>query len=153
MGLLEEPPGKNRYEKIRDLWIGHPYWALALLTIAALAPFLGKPFNLDDPLFVWAAQHIQSHPANPYGFQVNWFGSTQPMWAAMLNPPLMSYYLAGAAIIFGWSELGLHSACVLLAVSVVLGTYRLAKKFCRRPWLAALAALFSPGFLVSSSTV
>jgi 4-amino-4-deoxy-L-arabinose transferase-like glycosyltransferase len=153
MGRLEELSGKNRFEKIRDLWIGHPYWALALLTIAALAPFLGKPFNLDDPLFVWAAQHIQSHPANPYGFRVNWFGTTQPMWAAMLNPPLMSYYLAGAAIIFGWSELGLHSACVLLAVSVVLGTYRLAKNFCRRPWLAALAALFSPGFLVSSSTV
>ncbi|HTL54365.1 MAG TPA: glycosyltransferase family 39 protein [Candidatus Limnocylindrales bacterium] len=65
----------------------------------------------------------------------------------------MSYYLAGAAILFGWSEIGLHSACVILAVCVVLGTYRLAQNFCMKPWLAALAALFSPGFLVSSTTV
>lgn len=153
MGRFQILPCKNRFQRIQDWWIAHPYWALALATIAALAPFVAKPFNLDDPLFVWAAQHIHSHPANPYGFQVNWFGSTQPMWAAMLNPPLMSYYLAGAAIIFGWSELGLHSACLVLAVVVVLGTYRLATKFCCRPWLAALVTLFSPGFLVSSTTV
>ena len=153
MGLLQLLPIKTRFARVRDWWIGHPYWALALLTIAALAPFLSKPFNLDDPLFVWAAQHIQSHPANPYGFQVNWFGSTGPMWAAMLNPPLMSYFLAGAAIVFGWSEPGLHSACLIIAVSVVLGTFRLAKNLCGRPFLAALFTLFSPGLLVCSTTV
>ncbi len=41
----------------------HPEWtALALVTVAALVPFIGKPFNMDDPLFIWAAHQIQAHP-------------------------------------------------------------------------------------------
>ncbi len=146
-------PDRNCRQVITDWIFRHPYWALTLLTVAALAPFLAKPFNLDDPLFIWAAQQIQVHPGNPYGFEVNWFGIAEPMWSATQNPPLMSYYLALAAGIFGWSEIGLHLAGLLPAVAVVLGTYRLAGHFCRRPQLAALAILVSPGFLVSSTTV
>lgn len=138
---------------MRDWCIQNPSWTLTLITLAALAPFLAKPFNFDDPLFIWAAQHIQSHPADPYGFDVNWFGSQQPMWAAMMNPPLMSYYLALVARVFGWTEVGLHFACLVFALGVVLGTYRLATGFCRRPMLAALATLFTPAFMVSSTTV
>ena len=146
-------PAPRLMDTFRDWWSRHPYWMLALLTIFALIPFLTKPFNLDDPLYVWAAQQIQLHPGNPYGFDVNWFGVSQPIWAATLNPPLMSYYLAVAAGIFGGSETGLHFACLLPAVAVVLGTYRLAGNLCRRPMFAALATLFAPGFLVSSTTV
>jgi 4-amino-4-deoxy-L-arabinose transferase-like glycosyltransferase len=144
---------KNLWEKIEDGCARHPYRALTLLTIAMLSPFLAKPFNFDDPLFVWAAQQIQVHPANPYGFEVNWYGFSQPMWEATQNPPVLSYYLAVAAGIFGWSEIGLHFACLLPAVAVVLGTYRLAKNFCRWPLFAALATLFAPVFLISSTTV
>lgn len=145
--------GKNHFEILKAWCIRHPYWTLALSTIGALAPFLTKPFNIDDPLYVWAAQHIWVNPAAPYAFNVNWNGFSQPMWEAMQNPPLMSYYLALAAGIFGWSEIGLHFACLLPAVAVVLGTYRLAKLLCSRPMLAALATLFAPGCFVSSTTV
>jgi hypothetical protein len=55
-------------DKIRR-WVAlHPNWTLTLATRAALLPFLAKPFNIDDPLFIWTAHQIQSHPANPYGF-------------------------------------------------------------------------------------
>lgn len=146
-------PDKNHLEKIGDWCIRHPCWMLTLLTVVTLAPFLAKPFNMDDPLFIWAAQQIHSHPAAPYAFNVNWYGFSQPMWLAMQNPPLMSYYLAGAAGVFGWSEIGLHFACLLPAVAVVLGTWRLAKIFCQWPLFAAMTTLFAPGFLVSSTTV
>lgn len=149
----EAPPAESLLEKIGSWFARHPFWGLTLLTFAALAPFLAKPFNLDDPLYVWGAQQIQSHPADPFGFNVNWYGFTQPMWAAMQNPPLMSYYLAIMAGIFGWSEVGLHLAALVPAVAAVLGTYRLARNFCRWPLFAALATLFAPGFLVSSTTV
>jgi 4-amino-4-deoxy-L-arabinose transferase-like glycosyltransferase len=153
MGNSGESASKSHFQIVRDWCVAHPNLALTLATVAALVPFLAKPFNLDDPLFVWAAQHIQSHPTDPYGFDVNWIGTQEPMWRAMMNPPLMSYYLALAAKLFGWSEIGLHLSCLVFAIAVILGTYRLAAKFCKWPMLAALATLFAPAFMVSSTTV
>ena len=147
---MHSDPG--RFSSIRNWCPQHPRWTLTLLTLAALLPFLSKPFNIDDPLFVWAAQQIHAHPTTPYGMSINWFGFFQPMWTAMQNPPLMSYYLAVAGF-FGWSEPGLHLACLLPAVALVLGTWRLAQNFCRWPMFAALATLFVPGVLVSATTV
>jgi 4-amino-4-deoxy-L-arabinose transferase-like glycosyltransferase len=140
-------------DKIRRWITLHPNWTLALITFAALAPFLAKPFNIDDPLFIWVAHQIQAHPLNPYGFNVNWFGTVTPMWLATENPPVACYYMALAAAVLGWSEVALHFAFLLPAIAVVLGTYRLAKKFCGQPMLAALATLLTPVFLLSSTTV
>ena len=131
----------------------HPNWTLTFVTLAVLAPFLAKPFNIDDPLFIWVAKNIQAHPLNPYGFNVNWFGTVTPMWLATENPPVACYYLAFAAAVLGWSEVALHAAFLLPAIAVVLGTHRLAQKFCGQPMLAALAVLFTPVFLISSMTV
>ncbi|HEX4265117.1 MAG TPA: glycosyltransferase family 39 protein [Verrucomicrobiae bacterium] len=131
----------------------HPAWLLALVTVAVLFPFAGKPFNIDDPLFVWIARHIQSHPTNPYGFNVNWYGYDWPLWDITKNPPLACYYLAAAGSVFGWSEMSLHAAFLLSAIAVVLGAHRLAVRFCQRPVLAAFLALFTPVFLVSSTTL
>ena len=140
-------------EKIRRWVAAHPNWTLALITCAVLGPFLGKPFNVDDPLFIWAAQHIQQHPANPYSFTVEWGWTRFPMWKVTENPPLVCYYLALTGALFGWSEWALHSALLAPAVAVVLGTRRLAGHFCGRPVFAALLALFMPVFLISANTV
>jgi 4-amino-4-deoxy-L-arabinose transferase-like glycosyltransferase len=129
------------------------YLLLASLTIASLLPFSGKAFHIDDPLFVWAAQQIVQHPLDPYGFHVNWFRSSTWMWQETKNPPLASYYIAAAAQIGGWSERSLHIAFILPAIAVILGTYRLAGRFTRFPFLAALLTLVSTGFLVSSTSV
>jgi 4-amino-4-deoxy-L-arabinose transferase-like glycosyltransferase len=141
----------------RSAWVEwcaqHPVLLLVLATLLALLPFLGKPFNIDDPLFIWVAQHIQSHPLDPYGFNANWYGFDSPLWSITKNPPLACYYLAAFGGVFGWSEVVLHASLFLPAVAVVLGTHRLAKHFCKRPLLAALAVLFTPVFLLSSTTV
>ena len=130
-----------------------PYLSLTLLVLLALGPFLAKPLNVDDPLFVWAAKRITMHPADPYGFNVNWYGTSMPMWATTKNPPLACYYLALAGTGLGWSEVALHAAMLLPAIAAVLGTYRLARHFCDHPGLAAVVTLLSPVFLISSSTL
>jgi 4-amino-4-deoxy-L-arabinose transferase-like glycosyltransferase len=105
--------------------------SLALITLAVLAPFLNKQFNIDDPLFLWTAQQIAAHPLDPFGFSVNWTGVPEPMWHAMQNPPLCSCFIASVASVFGWSEVTLHAAFLLWAVAAVLGTFTLGQRFCR----------------------
>ena len=140
-------------DTLRDRAARHPYWALALVTLAALLPFIAKPFNIDDPLFIWAARQIHVHPGDPYGFNVEWGWREFPMAKVTENPPLACYYLAVAAGIFGWNEVGLHFAFLLPALGVILGTYRLASRLCRSPGWAALMTLFTPVFLVSANTL
>ncbi|MGB7748538.1 MAG: glycosyltransferase family 39 protein [Verrucomicrobiia bacterium] len=148
------PPSGKEWLNQTGRWLArHPNWTLLLVVFAALAPFLAKPFNIDDPLFIWTAQQIHAHPADPYGFKVNWYGTAEPMWWVTQNPPLAGYYLALAAEIVGWSEFALHFAFLLPAVAAILGTHRLACRFCHSPMLAALATLFTPVFLVSATTV
>jgi 4-amino-4-deoxy-L-arabinose transferase-like glycosyltransferase len=126
---------------------------LALVTLALLLPFLNKPFNIDDPLFIWTAKQIQKQPLNFYGFDVNWYGTATPMWDVQKNPPLASYYIAAVAGLFGWSEVALHAGFLLFAVAAILFTFLVARRFCETPLLAALIALLTPVFLVSSTTV
>jgi len=126
---------------------------LACLTALCLAPFLGKAFHIDDPLFLWVAKQIQADPGNPYGFSVNWYGIMMPMSEVTKNPPLTSYYIAALAAVAGYREWVLHLAFLLPAVVAIIGTYLLAERMCRQPLVASLCTLFTPAFIVSSSNV
>lgn len=126
---------------------------LIVITIVALVPFLNKAFYVDDPLFIWMAQQIATHPFDPYGFTVNWSSFSQPMSVVMQNPPLCSYYIAAITGVLGWSEPALHLSFMFWAVASVFGTFALARRFCREPVLAALLSLFTPVFLVSATSV
>ena len=131
-----------------------PTVLLALVTLVCLGPFLSKPLHMDDPLFIWTARHIQANPgADFYGFSVNWYGLEEPMSDVQQNPPLICYCTALAASVVGWSEIALHLVFLLPALAAVLGTYQLAREFVSRPGLAALAALCTPAFIVSSTTL
>ncbi|MHB1423260.1 MAG: glycosyltransferase family 39 protein [Gemmataceae bacterium] len=127
--------------------------AVVLICTGCLAPFVNKAFTIDDPLFLWTAQHIQRHPLDPYGFEVNWYISPERMADVTKNPPLACYALALAGFFFGWSEIALHMVFLLPAAGAAWGTYRLAEGLCGRPLLATLAAVLTPVFLVSSSNV
>lgn len=145
---------------LRAFWVrgggwlaSHPRSVLVFCVLATLMPFVDKPFNMDDPLFIWAARHIQAHPADPYGCEVNWYGTATSMAEVTKNPPLACYYTALGGRIFGWSEVALHGAFLLPALAVALGTYRLARQLCGRPMLATLMSWLTPAMLVSSTTV
>ncbi len=124
---------------------------LAAATIACLLPSIDKAFCLDDPLSLWAAAQIQAHPLDFYGCEVNWYSTVQPLYEVTKNPPLSDYYLAATAAVVGWSEPALHAAFLLAAVGTIWGTWFLARSFCRQAVSAALVALLTPAFLVSST--
>jgi tetratricopeptide (TPR) repeat protein len=148
MGKASQP------ENWKKSWIlEHPRFVIGIILIGCLCPFINKALHVDDPLFVWTAQWIQKHPMDFFGFKVNWWGTAVPMSVANCNPPLMSYFLAGAASFFGWSEIVLHLAGLVIAFMAALGIYALARQWCERPLLATVVAIFTPAFLVSSTTL
>ena len=152
--MEQGPRVDNRWPRRVYRWLAsRPRLVLTLVVLTALGPFLTKSFNIDDPLFLWVARQIQAHPANPYGFDVNWYGYQSPMWEITKNPPLACYFLAAASAILGWSEIALHFACLLPALAAILGTFRLARRLCKQPVLAACVTLFTPVYLVSATTV
>ena len=124
-----------------------------IITAACLIPFVNKAFNIDDPLFIWSAKHIQTHPIDFYGSTVNWYGTEMPMVDVTENPPGVCYYIAMVGRMFGWSEIVLHTAFIIPAAAAALGMYYLAKHLCSQPTLATLAAVLTPAFLVSSTNV
>jgi 4-amino-4-deoxy-L-arabinose transferase-like glycosyltransferase len=126
---------------------------LVAFTVAALLPFVGKAFCIDDPLFLWAARQIQKDPLDFYGGDVNWEGVPARMYQVMKNPPLASYYIALATRLTGWSEPALHVAFLLPAIGAILGCWLLARRLCGRPFFAALLVLTTPAFLVSSTSI
>ena len=147
---------QNVEERAAPWWKKHSAFCpvvLVILTLGCLLPFSGKAFHVDDTLFVWAAQQIAKHPLDPYGFQLNWDYTNRSMSDVTQNPPLASYYSAAIGSIFGWSERALHLGFLFPALGVILGTYRLARRFTSWPLLAAILTLLTPAILLSASSV
>ena len=126
---------------------------LTAVTLACLVPFLDKAVNIDDPLFIWSARHIHSHPFDFYGFDLNWYGQEESMAAVTKNPPLCAYYVALVGWLLGWSEVALHAGFLLPALAVVLGTYWLARHFSSHPLWAALVVATAPVFVLSGTSI
>jgi 4-amino-4-deoxy-L-arabinose transferase-like glycosyltransferase len=130
-----------------------PIVYVLLLTLACLAPFLNRAFAIDDTLFLRAAEHIQKHPGDFYGFDFNWLGTPKPMPQVFDNPPLTSYYIALIASFGGWSEPVLHLAFLLPALAAAWGIFSLARNYCGQPGLAAMVAVFTPVFIICANSV
>ena len=126
---------------------------LTAVTLGCLLPFIGKAFHIDDPLFVWCARHLQTHPVDFYGFNVNWEGHEAAMSSVTRNPPLACYYLALIGALAGWSEVALHAGFLLPALAVVIGTFFLARNFCSHPLWAALVTVTAPVFVLTGTSV
>lgn len=126
---------------------------LGVVAIVVLAPFVQKPFHIDDPAYLWTAQQIVEEPLDFYGFDLYMKGMRVPMHVEMQNPPMIGYYLAAVSILTGWGEVPMHLASFAFVLAAVFGTYFLAQRFCANAWAAALAMLSAPGFFVSATTV
>lgn len=126
---------------------------LLLLTALLLAPFLAKPFHIDDAYQLRVARQIRAAPARPYGALYNWTGTPAPLWLNNLHPPLNAYILAGAVTALGEDEVRLHAFYLLFALGCVLWMYLLGRRMCRSPGLPALMTLASPAFFISATSV
>lgn len=150
---------KNRAKAVpyKANTVPQPAWRnpvlLALCVLLLCGVYLGKAYNMDDPLVVWTAQRIAAHPSDFYGFDVNWYGFNTPMELTDLNPPGAAYYVALFGHLFHWREAALHAAIALTAVALILGIYWLARRMGGEPLTSAVIALVSPGIFVSMGTV
>ena len=130
-----------------------PILILISATVISLAPFAARAFNIDEPLFIWVAKNIQSHPLDFYGFRTNWYGTEMDAAYIIKNPPLASYYIALVGACAGWNEIPLHLAFLFPAIAAALGTYFLAGLFTKNPLMAALVGILNPVFMLSATTV
>lgn len=144
MNLLKEPSsGRTAYHLL----------IIAAAVFALLAPFSAKAFHIDDPMYIWAARHIQSNPLDFYGFTVNWEGYEMAMPAVMKNPPGVSYLIALAASFLGWGEVPLHLFFMVQAFGAAAGTYFLARRFTASPLHAALFMIVTPVFVLTGTSL
>ncbi len=129
------------------------------IAIAAALPYLvvvifsGKAFHIDDPAYLWSAEHILKSPLDFYGFEVNWGGTDVMMYEANKNPPGVSYYIALGAWLFGWGERAQHLWMGLWASALGVGTYLLARRFGTSGLWAVVTTLSMPVVMVSVTTV
>lgn len=143
----ETAAAESEPRRQRDMFV------IVLLLTAALAPFLDRALHLDDPFYVWVAQHIAQHPFDFYGFTLNWNGLDETVYEINKNPPGISYYLALAGSLFGWNEGTYHAALMLVAIAAGLGIYMVAERMTKHALMATLVAVASPVFLLSSTNV
>ncbi|MDP3910750.1 MAG: glycosyltransferase family 39 protein [Gemmatimonadales bacterium] len=127
---------------------------LVVLVLGLLIPFLGKPFHIDDPVFLAIANQVIAHPLDPYGFDYYWFDSANRMWDLdPLNPPAMGYLLAPLIALFGEREFPLHAAFLVFPILAALSAYEIARRFTPRPFGAAALFCLAPMFIVPATTV
>ena len=128
-------------------------WFAALLPILFLVPFLNKAVHIDDTVYIYVARWIQHHPIDFYSFPITW--DNQPMWVFLFNrnPPLLPFYLGTLAFLVGWSEVALHALQLIPTALTSVGILVLANRLCRHPVMALCAAVLTPAFLVSGSTI
>ena len=97
-----------------------------VLASLLLLPFLNKPFSIDDPLFLRAAEHALADPAHPADFEEVWnAGDRLRLSQYMLGGTLPAYVLAPVAALgsrewvahlYQWLFLGVFLvACVAVA--------------------------------------
>jgi hypothetical protein len=132
-------------------------WRAELLTGAAvlllLVPWLSKPPAIDDYLFLRTAQQLLERPLDFYGFDVNWYGDTQPMWQVTKNPPLGAVPLALAGALFGFDPIPLHAVMLVPAVLAGIAAVRLARLLDLPPAWVGLTAVTMPAFAVTASSL
>ncbi len=143
-------PGSRAAAPAR-LWLD--VTVLTVVVVGSLALFAGKPLHIDDPFYVLVGEHILEQPLDFFGLTINWYGHEQQLADVNQNPPLVCYWIALVLLVAGGSEVALHLAFVLPALSVVLGVYALGTRWSGRPFVASLAALATPVLLVSATTV
>lgn len=127
-------------------------WA-GLLWVLIQLPFAPGAFRIDEPYHLKAAEHLQTSPADPYGFYINWNGTPEWAFRTYASPPLVPEWLALWSRIFPWNEFSLHvgmlpfSLAALLAFGLLAGSYGVDAR-------VAMALLgCSPAFFLTSQVV
>jgi hypothetical protein len=119
-----------------------------LLASALLLPFIGKPFTIDDPLFLHAAEHVFVDPLHPADFEQVWnSGDRQRLSEYWLGGMIPAYVLAPVAAL-GSREWVAHLYQLLLLCVFLMASVSFAARLgCDRMQAGAV------GLLIASNPV
>ena len=132
--------------KLRFLWA-------SLLWIVIQLPFAPGAFRIDEPYHLKAAEHLQTNPADPYGFYINWNGTPEWAFRTYASPPLVPEWLALWSRILPWNELSLHVAMLPFSVAALLAFGLLADSYGLDGRVAMALLACSPAFFLTSQVV
>lgn len=124
--------------------------ALLALWCAGLVAMSPSAFRIDEPNILALAHQIARAPSDPYGFTINWNGTTESAWSTLANPPIFPAFLAAWASLFGWSEVSLHIALVPISLLALVAVAGLARRVTMSPLHAVILMLASPAFVLGS---
>lgn len=122
--------------------------------VVAQALFAPSAFRIDEPNLIAIARQISRQPLDPYGFSINWTGTTERAFDVLANPPLLPAWLSTWAALFGWSETSLRLAVLPFSIAALALFVSLARLYQRedRAGIAVLL-LCSPAFFLGSLVV
>lgn len=138
---------KSKMNEIKSL-----FYILLILALVYF-PFANKAFNVDDTLFIKAAEQILVTPLDFYGGEFNWYGDIAPHYEINKNPPFVSYMIAAVASVFGFNEIALHIFFFLPLALSAIGIYLLGHQFNTDPVLTTILATLTPVFLVHGTNL
>lgn len=119
-----------------------------LLAAVLLLPFIGKPFTIDDPLFLHAAEHVFVDPLHPADFEQVWnTGDRQQLSEYWLGGTIPAYVLAPVAALGSREWVAHLYQLLLLCVFLMASVSFAARMGCDRMQAGAV------GLLVASNPV
>ena len=153
----------------------HPVWAAAIFEVREAlrslsrriaewpaSPLVGlwmlvtaynlfKPFHIDDVAHLEIARWIQGHPLHPMSGQLNWAGSSEPIWRTN-QPHLYFAIMALWGTLFGYAEPMMHILQSLASMACVFLLHRIAKFVApaNALWATTLVIL-GPAFIVEQN--
>ncbi len=145
---MTDPPGTREPGRER---LGVLLACLAASGLVVL--FSDKPFHIDDPHFLKAAEHVARDPLHPLEFDVNLDDRTRPAREVFASPPGFFYFLALLLRLGIVGERGLHLCLAPFAALLVWGTARLARSLGQAPFLPSLLVACSPAAIVCATSV
>lgn len=132
---------------------------LALLVLAMLSPFLGRPLFIDDGAHYAMARDLPNHPWRPYDRSsdqdAGWerFGWRRGEPPSEANPPLYHYWTGLCGLLVGWEVPRLHACFLLLAWLSAVSFHALARRLTAWPWEATLLFMASPAFWLTATSL
>lgn len=155
-GSPEVVPGGGAGDRPLSLLKSRGTLPEALITAAfalfMTAPFLGRPFDLDDVIFLKLAAARLNEPLLLELQDFAFFGVLNETFIDT-HPPLISAWLALMMKLGGASEIWLHFSFLGFPAIAAVSMYYLARRFCRAPVFAATILMATPGIAVMSHSV
>lgn len=125
-----------------------------LLATVVLLPFLDKAFNVDDPVFLRAAEHALVDPLHPTAFDYAWNEAPERLSTIVPTGPIGPWSLV-PTILVGGQEWAAHLTMLLCLLAAILATVSLGLRLGLSAGPAAVAGLLlatSPVVLAMTAT-